>query len=131
MEFINIKSTKHEEIIDITNILINHVKNNKIENGFIYIYCPHTTAGLTINENYDPDVKHDFLLGLNDIVKDNPRFKHSEGNSIAHIKSSLINKSIQLIIKEKDIFLGTWDGIYFCEFDGPRNRKIAVKIVKD
>ena len=123
---ININTTRKEEIIDITHLIEKHID---VESGFVYIYCPHTTAGLTINENADPDVKHDMLLGLNDIVK-NLDFRHIEGNSRAHIKSSLMNKYLQIAIEDGKLVLGTWDGIYFCEFDGPRCRKLLLKIIK-
>jgi secondary thiamine-phosphate synthase enzyme len=95
------------------------------------VFCPHTTAGLTINENADPAVKADIIKYLEKLVPENSRFSHSEGNSDAHIKSSLMGNSLNIIIENSKLILGTWQGIYFCEFDGPRNREIYVKIMSN
>lgn len=129
-QIIEINSSCKEEIIDITSEVNKVIKESRINNGICIIYCPHTTAGITINENYDPDVKHDIILSLNNIVKE-LNFKHSEGNSSAHVKSSLMGKSQTIIIENNEIVLGTWDGIYFCEFDGPRKRKVLIKIIEE
>lgn len=123
MKILEIKSSKQNQIINITSLVQNNIK---INSGLITIYCPHTTAALTINESADPDVKSDILLSLNDIVKE-LNFKHTEGNSSSHVKSSMIGKSVNLIVENSKLQLGTWDAIYFCEFDGPRNRKIWLK----
>ncbi len=128
MRSIPVKTSNKEEIIDITEEIEKHIE---IENGFIYIYCPHTTAGITINENYDPDVKEDVIRSLNNIVRELPSFKHMEGNSTAHVKSILTGKTLQIAVDNGKLVLGRWDGIYFCEFDGPRKRELMVRIVKD
>ena len=92
------------------------------------VFCPHTTAAVTVNENADPDVQHDLLIALEKAFPDRPEFLHSEGNSAAHAKSSCIGVSEQLIVKGGSLLLGTWQGIYFCEFDGPRRRRFFVRI---
>ena len=93
------------------------------------MFCPHTTAGITINENADPDVVHDMLLGLNKAFPDRSEFRHGEGNSSAHIKASAVGSSITLIVADGKPILGTWQSLYFCEFDPPRNRKFYVKVL--
>ncbi len=124
---IPVNTSSKEEIIDITEEI---EKSIYIEDGFIYIYCPHTTAGITINENYDPDVKDDVIKSLNEIVRELPSFKHMEGNSTAHVKSILTGKTLQIAIENGKLVLGRWDGVYFCEYDGPRRREILVKNAK-
>ncbi|HHV73291.1 MAG TPA: YjbQ family protein [Thermoanaerobacterium sp.] len=128
MEVIKIDTPAREAIIDITDEVRKIVKASNIKDGICFIHVPHTTAGVTINENADPDVKEDILRGLNEIIPQ-IRFKHLEGNSDAHIKSVLVGTSINLMVENGDIQLGTWQGVYFCEFDGPRHRKVYVKIV--
>ena len=95
------------------------------------VYCPHTTAGITINENADPDVVRDLIIGLNKAFPDHPEFRHSEGNSAAHLKASVMGSSATVIIKDGKLVLGTWQSIYFCEFDPPRNRKFYVKVIAE
>lgn len=129
VKIIKISTNSKEEIVDITSKIQDLIIASKIKIGMCVIYSPHTTAGITINENYDPDVKHDILLSLNNIVKE-LNFKHAEGNSSSHMKTSLIGKSQMLIIENGELLLGTWDGIYFCEFDGPRSRQVYVKIIE-
>ena len=124
MQLINLSTTRKDQLLEITHEVENLID---FESGFIYIYCPHTTAGLMINENADPDVKHDIILSLNEQVKENSKFKHIEGNSTAHVKSALIGKFLQIAVEDYKLVLGKWDGIYFCEFDGPRKRKVLVK----
>ena len=124
---IKLKTNQKEELIDITPIIDSLIP--KDSNGICIVWCPHTTAGITVNENADPDVKTDILLGLDNIVDSNLPFKHNEGNSAAHIKSSLMGCEKTLIIENGNLKLGTWQGVYFCEFDGPRKRKIILKIV--
>ena len=119
---INIKTNKRNEIIDITNLI-----DPLIENGFIIIHVPHTTCAITINESADPDVKSDFLKKLNSLIPEHENYKHIEGNSDSHIKTSLVGNSITLIVDKKNLVLGTWQSIWFCEFDGPRNRNIILK----
>lgn len=123
--------TQREEMVDITKYVEEAIEKSKVLNGTCLVYCPHTTGAITINENADPDVKTDILLGLNDIVKDLPQFRHMEGNSTAHIKSSLVGANELLMIEDGKIVRGIWQGVYFMEFDGPRNRTFYVKIIED
>lgn len=129
MEKINIKTTKRIELIDITQELENIVIKNKIKNGVCFLFCPHTTAGLTINENADPSVRRDILNTLNRLVPENFNYSHAEGNADSHIKSSLFGQSLHIFIENGRLCLGTWQGIFFCEGDGPRSRDVWVKIV--
>jgi len=98
-----------------------------VKDGICYVYVPHTTAAVTINESADPSVKEDILMTLRKIVPDSLPYRHSEGNSPAHVKASLIGSSVKIIIEEGQLSLGTWQGIFFCEFDGPRNRRVFIK----
>ena len=125
----NLKTAK-ENLYDITQNVQEVIRESGVRDGFCVVYCPHTTAGITINENADPDVVTDLLFGLNQAFPDYNEFRHLEGNSAAHLKSSLIGASETLIINDGQILLGTWQGIYFCEFDGPRTRKYYVKVTK-
>lgn len=127
---IKINTSNKNELIDITSKIQKIISSSKINSGICIIYVPHTTAGLIINENADPDVKTDLLNAFEKLVP-KINFLHSEGNSAAHLKSSLVGKEKTLIIEKNNLLLGTWDGIYFTEFDGPRNRKIFVKLIKD
>lgn len=132
---INITTKNREEMIDITEKIISIVeeKVNKenLREGILTIYVPHTTAACMINENADPAVKKDILEFLNNHIPRNGKYHHIEGNSDAHIKSSIIGNSINLIISNGKLILGSWQGIFFCEFDGPRTRKIYIKIIKE
>ncbi len=125
---INIKTVHKEELVDITSHIVNVVKNSGTGNGVCIVYCPHTTAGLTINENADPAVKKDIIRGLEKMVP-SINYSHMEGNSPAHIKASMMGFSLQVLIQDGSLVLGTWQGIYFCEFDGPRNRTFHVQII--
>lgn len=127
MEY-NIKTTKPQEFIDITQLINEEIKRQNVQEGMAVVFVPHTTAGVTINENADPDVVHDILMEINKIVPFNDGYLHMEGNSASHIKSSLFGFSEQIIIENGRLVLGTWQGIYFCEFDGPRQRQVYVKI---
>ncbi|MCL4376850.1 MAG: secondary thiamine-phosphate synthase enzyme YjbQ [Actinobacteria bacterium] len=127
---IDIRSTKRIEFIDVTGRIENIVYDSKIKDGICVILVPHTTAGITINENADPDVSFDIVNKINKLIPENENFHHLEGNSDAHIKSSIFGVTLNLIIDEGRITLGTWQNVYFCEFDGPRNRKIYIKIIK-
>jgi len=122
-------STPREDFINITPQLREAVAKSGITSGTAVIFCPHTTAGITVNENADPDVAHDLLLGLREAFPDRPQFRHSEGNSAAHLKASAIGSSATVIIDGGRPLLGTWQGVYFCEFDGPRKRAFYVKVV--
>ncbi len=125
----SISTKKRNELIDITSRVSSAVSQSGIANGDVIVYCPHTTAAITINENADPSVIHDLLLTLGELIPHNrPGYQHYEGNSDAHCKSSLFGCSEQVLIKGKKLSLGTWQGIFFCEFDGPRSRKVYVQI---
>jgi len=125
---LSIKTTKQTELIDITQEINNVVKKAEIKEGQCHIFIPHTTAAVTINENADPSVKEDILKEINKIIPFEDNYSHTEGNAAAHIKSSLVGVNKTLLIKDGCLLLGTWQGIYFCEFDGPRTRKIYVRI---
>ena len=128
-EDFRISTKKRNQMIDITSHVRSFVSQLGIMNGDAIVYCPHTTAAITINENADPSVPHDILLTLEELLPHHrPGYLHSEGNSDAHCKSSLIGCSEQILIKDKSLNLGTWQGIFFCEFDGPRSRKVIVKV---
>jgi len=128
-EVFSIRSTGRCEMIDITGRIGRLIADSGITTGDVIVYCPHTTAAITINENADPAVVHDMLMTLEQLIPAGRRgYRHMEGNSDAHVKSSLTGCSEQVIIKDGKLALGTWQSIYFCEFDGPRNRKIAVQI---
>lgn len=129
MNKVGINTTKRTEFIDITSEIEKIVKDAKIKDGLCVIFCPHTTAALTINENADPSVQKDIIEHLEKLVPPHKNYSHSEGNSDAHIKSSLLGSSLNVIIENGALALGTWQGIYFCEFDGPRQRQIYVQII--
>ena len=125
LEEFNISTTVKEQFINITDDLHELIHTQKWNSGLLHIFIPHTTAGVTINENADPSVVRDMLYGLGKIVPHNG-YHHIEGNSEAHIKSSLMGCSCTVAVKKQCMSLGTWQGIYFCEFDGPRSRKVYV-----
>lgn len=122
--------TENEGFYNITSYVRQALLESRVESGIAVVYCPHTTAGITINENADPDVVTDLLYALDKTYPDRPQFRHSEGNSAAHLKSSCIGASQTVIIEDGRLLLGTWQGIYFTEFDGPRHRTFYVKIIK-
>ena len=122
--------TQKEGLYDITKEVRQVVEQNNCQQGLCIVYCPHTTAAITINENADPDVKHDLLLGLAKAFPDRSEFRHAEGNSSAHLKASCVGTSETVIVENGSLVLGTWQGIYFCEFDGPRTRTFWVKLLK-
>jgi secondary thiamine-phosphate synthase enzyme len=131
METINISTTGRSDLVDITAEVQAIAGKENVKSGLCLIFCPHTTAGLTINENADPAVKSDILNYLEKLVPQSRSFTHAEGNSDSHIKASMMGFSLSLIIEKGTLILGTWQGIYFCEFDGPRQRKVIVKIVEN
>lgn len=131
MKAIDIKTTKRAEFIDITSRVSKAVAQEKVTEGLCVVFCPHTTAGLTINENADPSVKKDIINHLEELVPEGKGYSHMEGNADSHIKSSLLGSSLNIIIERGNLVLGTWQGIYFCEFDGPRSREVYVKIIKE
>lgn len=127
---LNIKTTNRTELIDITYDIEKLLEKSNVREGIITLFVPHTTAGVTINENADPTVVEDMLMMLNKVIPFEANYKHLEGNSAAHIKTSIIGSSENIIIEDYKLVLGTWQGIYFGEFDGPRKRKLYVKIMK-
>lgn len=125
----NISSKNRNQMIDITSQVDSVVSQSGITNGDAIVYCPHTTAAITINENADPSVPHDILLTLSELIPQHQSgYRHSEGNSDAHCKSSLVGCSEQILIKDGRLKLGTWQGVFFCEFDGPRSRSFSVQV---
>jgi len=130
VEQVQVKTGQREEFVDITGVVRDFVAKSGIDEGIVFLYVPHTTAAVTINENADPDVKRDILYKLNKEIPQSDGYHHGEGNSDAHVKSSLVGPSLQLIITGGNVLLGTWQGIYFCDFDGPRTRKLYLKAVE-
>ena len=124
----NVKTTAHTQMLDITREVQNAVTQSGVRDGLCTVFIPHTTAAVTINENADPDVVRDFTTEINKIVPWEDGYHHIEGNSAAHLKASMIGFSEQIIVEDGRLVLGTWQGIYFCEYDGPRTRKVYVKV---
>ena len=122
--------TERENFYDVTAKVAEAVEKSGVKDGLCIVYCPHTTAGITINENADPDVVRDIIYGLEKAFPEQNGYRHFEGNSHAHIKASLMGSSCHVLIENGALKLGIWQSIYFCEFDGPRNRKVFVNIVK-
>ncbi len=128
---ISVSTSSRTQFLDITGRVAGELAKSSIKNGICHLYMPHTTAGLTINENADPDVTRDMMSGLEKLVPLAGNYLHAEGNSDAHIKASLMGSSLMVPVIEGRLALGTWQGIYFCEFDGPRQRKLLIDIVGD
>ena len=129
---IHISTHKRSEMVDITDQVQSFVTESGAKDGEITVFCPHTTAAITINENADPSVVHDVLTTLEELIPQNRHnYQHAEGNSDAHIKSSLVGCSEHILVKNGQLVLGTWQGVYFCEFDGPRSRKAILQIRSD
>jgi len=122
-------SAPRADFYNITSKVREAIAKSGVQEGIAVVYCPHTTAGITINENADPDVVRDLLLGLDKAFPDRPEFRHAEGNSTAHLKASAVGSSATVIVNEGKPILGTWQGIYFCEFDPPRERTFLVKVI--
>ncbi|MGA7826478.1 MAG: secondary thiamine-phosphate synthase enzyme YjbQ [Geobacteraceae bacterium] len=131
LQYIQLTSRSRSELIDITQRVVDIVKKSGVSRGVVHLCCLHTTAGITVNEGADPDVRHDISRFFDSLVPVDAGFDHAEGNSDAHVKSSLVGVSETLFIDDGQLLLGTWQSVYFCEFDGPRTRKVAVKIVVD
>jgi secondary thiamine-phosphate synthase enzyme len=129
LDSFNISTRQHSEFIDITDQVQQKITDAGVRNGLAVVFIPHTTAGITINENADPDVRRDILYELNKIIPLDDHYHHTEGNAAAHIKASLMGSSVTVIVENGQLKLGTWQGIYFCEFDGPRSRKVWVNII--
>jgi secondary thiamine-phosphate synthase enzyme len=127
---LSVRTNTRTEFVDITSSVQQVVRASGVAEGVCHIYVPHTTAGVTINESADPSVKADILMMLNKLVSDKESYRHLEGNAPAHIKASLIGAQVTVVISGGRLLLGTWQGIFFGEFDGPRSRKVHVKVVQ-
>ncbi|MBW7474932.1 secondary thiamine-phosphate synthase enzyme YjbQ [Paenibacillus oenotherae] len=126
-----LRTTRRDEMIDITREIASIVSKEQIQEGIAVVYCPHTTGGITIQENADPDVKHDVLMRLDEVYPwKHPNYRHAEGNTASHLKAITTGSSQTILIHEGNLLLGRWQGIYFCEFDGPRTREYYVKLLK-
>ncbi len=123
--------TERQGYYNITNAVREAIREAGVQSGLCVVFCPHTTGAITINENADPDVVRDLVLGLDTAFPDQAAFRHMEGNSHAHLKSSAVGASEILLVEDGRPLLGTWQGVYFCEFDGPRTRKFYVKVMTD
>ena len=128
---LSVKTRERTELIDITSDINQLIQKSGIDQGLCMVYVPHTTAAVTINESADPSVKSDILMILNQIIPWEANYRHMEGNSPAHIKSTLVGSSELIAIENRRLILGTWQGIFFCEFDGPRSRKVNVRIMEE
>ncbi|MDP5276271.1 secondary thiamine-phosphate synthase enzyme YjbQ [Chengkuizengella sp. 2205SS18-9] len=127
---LSIKTNTRDQMIDITSQVQQKLNEDKMDNGICIIYSPHTTAGITINENADPDVKHDVLMALDEVYPwEHEKYRHMEGNTAAHLKTITTGSSQTVIVENNRLLLGQWQGIYFCEFDGPRHRTCIVKFI--
>jgi len=124
---INIRTEYRSEMVDITALVQKEVTESGVADGVCIVYVPHTTAGVTINEGADPDVCRDIITKLNEMVPADAGYRHMEGNSDGHIKASLVGSSVSIIVEKRRLVLGTWQKIFFCEFDGPRSRRVYVK----
>lgn len=131
VEYIAIRSLSRQQFIDITNLVQRTIDKLGIKEGVCIVYVPHTTAGITINEDADPDVIGDIGRYLDRLVPETGEFRHIEGNSPAHIKSSLVGHSVTVPVEDGKLLLGRWQGIFFCEFDGPRSRQVIVKLIRE
>lgn len=128
---LKLSTSKRDEIVDITPQVREVVRQSGVENGIVMVYCPHTTAGIAINENADPDVKKDILMILDEVYPwEHPKYRHAEGNTAAHLKAITCGSSQTIIIDGGRLVLGTWQGVYFCEFDGPRSRTFKIKVMQ-
>ena len=128
---ISVKTNARTQMVDITSKVQNAVRQSNIKNGLVQVFSMHTTAAITINENADPAVETDILNTINKVIPWDDHFKHMEGNSAAHIKVSLFGPSEIIPLESGSLVLGTWQGIYFCEFDGPRNRHVNIQLIGD
>ncbi len=129
MKQLAVKTNSRFEMIDITNHVRSVLRESNVKSGICYVFVPHTTAAVTINENADPDVPRDIIMELDKVIPLHDNYRHMEGNSAAHIKSSLVGSSEMIFIENGSLVLGTWQSLFFCEFDGPRTRKVFVKLV--
>ena len=130
MEQIEVSTRGRQAFHDITSEVQAVVSRSGVQDGLCFIFCQHTTAGLTLNENWDPTVQHDIGVGLDAISPQRPEYRHSEGNSPAHLKSSLVGAAQFVLVADGRLVLGTWQGVYLAEFDGPRRRQVLVKVIE-
>lgn len=131
LQTLKVRTSSRHEFLDLTREIQAAVQESGVREGLCHLFVPHTTAALTINENADPSVKSDILMVLNKIISDQEPYRHLEGNSPAHIKASLLGPQLTLMVSSGRLVLGTWQGIYFCEFDGPRSRRLHLKVMGD
>jgi secondary thiamine-phosphate synthase enzyme len=130
LETFQVRTTRRTEFVELTAQVRQALRRTSLRQGACVVYCPHTTAAITINENADPDVVHDMLAWLNRVIpQQQAEFRHAEGNSDAHIKTSLVGSSATVLIEDGDLVLGRWQGVYLCEFDGPRTRNVHVQMI--
>ena len=125
---LTVRSSARSEMIDITGLVRSAVRDSGVRDGVCHVFVPHTTAAVTINENADPDVPRDMLMALDKAIPWQDRYRHLEGNSAAHVKSSLVGASETVLVEAGNLVLGTWQSLFFCEFDGPRTRNVLVKV---
>jgi len=128
MRRFEVSSGRREEVLDITPIVRDEIRRSGVQDGVCVVYCPHTTAGVTVNEHADPSVAEDLLAALDRLVPEQGIWRHAEGNSPAHVKASLVGASAALPVEDGDLALGTWQGVFLCEFDGPRTRRVWLQI---
>jgi secondary thiamine-phosphate synthase enzyme len=128
MREIRIPTSSRTELVDITSEVQKAVGESGVRDGVCHVYVPHTTAGITINENADPSVRQDILMELNKIIPFQDNYRHLEGNAAAHIKASIVGSSETILVEAGKLLLGTWQGIFFCEFDGPRSRRVITRV---
>jgi secondary thiamine-phosphate synthase enzyme len=131
LQTLTVRTSSRNEFLDVTREIQAAVLESGVREGLCHLFVPHTTAALTINENADPSVKSDILMVLNKIISDQEPYRHLEGNSPAHIKASLMGPQLTLMVSSGRLVLGTWQGIYLCEFDGPRSRRLHLKVMGD
>jgi len=129
MKNLSIRTTARFQMVDITDDIRKAVRESKVTSGLCFVFVPHTTAAVTINENADPDVPRDILAELDKVIPLHDNYRHREGNAAAHIKASLVGASQQVFIEKGDLVLGTWQSVFFCEFDGPRTRRVLVRVI--
>ena len=130
MKSLNVRTQKHTQFLDITREIQTSLSDLGIQSGIAVIFVPHTTAGVTINENADPDVVEDIADVLEKVVPWKAAYRHSEGNAAAHVKASMMGSSVHIPVEDGRLNLGTWQGVYFCEFDGPRSRKVWIQAIE-
>jgi secondary thiamine-phosphate synthase enzyme len=130
MQSVSVRTQKHTQFLDITQQIQSWISETGAHNGVVTVFVPHTTAGITINENADPSVTADIADALDRAVPWQAHYKHSEGNAAAHVKASMMGSSVQVIVEDGRLLLGTWQAVYFCEFDGPRSRSVWISITE-